>query len=354
MNDVSSREISIGGRRVGPGHPPYIVAEMSANHNGSLERALRIVKAAKEAGADAVKLQTYTAESMTLDVDHPRFRVSGANPWDGEQLFSLYQKAATPWEWHERIFQYGRELGIAIFSSPFDAAAVELLRSLDAPAYKIASFELGDLELIRLCAAQGKPLIISTGMASLDEIVDAVRAAREAGARELVVLKCTSSYPAAPENINLRTIPHLSQAFDVLVGLSDHTMGIGVSVAAIAVGATLIEKHFTLARADGGVDSTFSLEPAELRMLVDETRAAHAALGRVTYSQGDLETSFKRYRRSLFFVRDVPAGRPITRDDVRALRPGDGLAPKYIGDVLGHTLKASVARGTPVSWALFA
>jgi len=347
-------EISISGRMVGQNYPPYIIAEMSANHNGSLDRALHIVKAAKDAGADAVKLQTYTAETMTLDVDHPRFRVTGKNPWDGEHLFDLYAKAATPWEWHKQLFDYGREIGITIFSSPFDASAVELLESLNAPAYKIASFELVDLELIRLCAATKKPLIMSTGMASLGEISEAVQAAREAGAKDLIMLKCTSAYPASPETINLQTLPHLSQAFDVMVGLSDHTMGVGVPIAATALGATVIEKHFTLARADGGVDSSFSLEPSELSLLVEETRRAHAALGRITYVKGDVESSFKRYRRSLFFIRDLPAGAEVRREDVRALRPGDGLVPKYLQNILGHTLKEAVSRGTPVSWDLFA
>src|SRR3989344_638638 len=240
------KSIQIAGRHIGPDYPPYIIAEMSGNHNNSLERALEIIKAAKQAGADAIKLQTYTAETMTLDVDHPRFRVQGKNPWDGEHLFDLYAKASTPWEWHPRLFEYGREIGITVFSSPFDDSAVELLESLEAPAYKIASFELVDLELVRRCAATGKPLIMSTGMASIAEISDAMEAARSAGARDIVLLKCTSAYPAPPEAINLRTLPHLAEAFDAVVGLSDHTMGIGVPIAATALGAAVIEKHFTL------------------------------------------------------------------------------------------------------------
>lgn len=343
-------EINIAGRSIGPKHPPYIIAEMSANHNGSLERALNIIKAAKEAGADAIKLQTYTADSMTLNVDHPRFRVKGSNPWDGEHLYDLYAKASTPWEWHPQLFAYGKELGIAVFSSPFDAEAVELLKKLDAPAYKIASFELVDHELIRLCASADKPLIMSTGMASLIEIAEAVQVARDAGAKDIVLLKCTSAYPAPPEQINLATIPHLAQAFGVQAGLSDHTMGVGVSVAATALGATVIEKHFTLARSDGGVDSSFSLEPAELAQLVAETRNAHAALGQVSYVQGDLETSFKKYRRSLFFIRDIPAGTIITDSDVKALRPGDGLAPKFLATIIGRTVNADISKGTPVNW----
>lgn len=348
------KEISIGGRIVGPSSPPYIIAEMSANHNGSLDRALQIISAAKAAGADAVKLQTYTAETMTFDVDHSRFRVAGENPWDGEHLFALYAKAATPWEWHKPLFDYGLEIGITIFSSPFDASAVKLLESLNTPAYKIASFELVDLDLIRLCASTGKPIIMSTGMASLSEISEAVQAAREAGAKELILLKCTSAYPASADTINLRTLPHLAQAFDVMVGLSDHTMGVGVPIAATAVGATVIEKHFTLARCDGGVDSSFSLEPDELSQLVTETRNAHLALGEVTYVKGDVETSFKKYRRSLFIVHDLPSGHTITKDDVAARRPGDGLAPKYKSVIIGRVLREDVTRGTPVTWEVFA
>ena len=348
------RDISIAGRPIGASHPPYIVAEMSGNHNGSLERALKLVKAAKDAGADAVKLQTYRAETMTLDVDHPRFRVGGDNPWTGDHLYALYDKAHTPWVWHADIFEYGRRLGIAVFSSPFDASAVDLLQSLDAPAYKIASFELVDHDLIRRCAATGKPIIMSTGMATLEEITESVHAAREAGASEIVVLKCTSAYPAPAEDMNLRTIPHMAQTLGVQVGLSDHTMGVGASVAAIALGAVFVEKHFTLARSDGGVDASFSLEPLELASLVSETRRAHAALGRVSYVQGEPENASKKYRRSLFFVRDLAAGEVVTEHDIQALRPGDGLAPKHRCSVIGKTLKASVARGTPVSWEVLA
>lgn len=347
------KDTNIAGRLIGVSYPPYIVAEMSGNHNGSLDRALRIVKAAKDCGADAVKLQTYKGDTMTLNVDHARFRVAGSNPWSGAHLYELYEKAHTPWEWHREIFDYGRHLGITVFSSPFDATAVDFLESLDAPAYKIASFELVDLELIRRCASTGKPLIISIGMASLIEITEGVSAAREAGATDIIVLKCTSAYPAPPEDMNLKTIPHLAQALDVHVGLSDHTMGVGAAVASVAFGAVLIEKHFTLARNDGGVDSSFSLEPAELRMLVTETRTAQLALGQVSYTSKNLESSFRRYRRSLFFVRDVPAGRKIVPEDIRALRPGDGLPPKYMNSVLGRSLRVGVTRGTPVTWDVF-
>jgi len=343
-------EMDIAGRRIGTDYPPYIIAEMSANHNGSLERALQIIKMAKQAGADAVKLQTYRAETMTLDVDHPRFRVQGDNPWDGDHLFELYQRAETPWNWHKEMFDYARGIGLTIFSSPFDASAVELLESLDAPAYKIASFELVDHELIRCCAATGKPLIMSTGMASVAEIAEAVDVAREAGAESLALLKCTSAYPAPFETMNLRTIANLAETFSVLSGLSDHSMGVAMPVAATALGATIIEKHVTLSRADGGVDSTFSLEPDELAQLVDETRHAHMALGSVTYVKGNLETSFKKYRRSLFIVRDLSAGHVLTSADVVALRPGDGLAPKFRSAVLGRVLRVDVSRGEPVSW----
>jgi N-acetylneuraminate synthase len=348
------RRITIAGRRVGADTPPYVVAELSGNHNGSLERALAVVRAAKTAGADAIKLQTYTAETMTLNVDHPRFRVHGDNPWEGEHLYALYERAATPWDWHKRLFELGREIGLTVFSTPFDASAVELLESLDAPAYKIASFEVVDLPLIRRCAETGKPLFISTGTASLTEIGEAVQAARDAGGNDLILLKCTSAYPAPPEEMNLRTIPHLAQAFGVLTGLSDHTLGIGAAVAATALGAVAIEKHLTLSRADGGVDASFSLEPAELAELVVETRRAHAALGTVTYAPGGREAAFTRYRRSLFFVRDVRAGARIGRDDVRALRPGDGLAPKFLDAVIGRRTRVDVARGTPVAWDLLA
>lgn len=347
---MTQQSIKILNREIGPHHPPYIIAEMSANHNGSLQRALEMIKAAKNAGADAVKLQTYTADSMTLNVDHPRFKVKGNSPWDGEHLYDLYAKATTPWEWHAQLFEYGKELGITIFSSPFDEAAVDLLKSLDAPAYKIASFELVDHALIGLCAATGKPLIMSTGMATLIEIAEAVQVAREAGANEIVLLKCTSAYPASPADINLVTIPHLAKAFNVQAGLSDHTMGVGVSVAATALGAVLIEKHFTLTRSDGGVDSSFSLEPLELAQLVTETRNAHAALGKVSYVQGDTETFFKKYRRSLFFVKNLAAGSIIKAEDVKALRPGDGLQPKFMSAVIGKTLLYAVDIGTPVSW----
>mgnify|MGYP006099009069 CR=1 FL=1 len=345
-------DIKIGSRLIGASHPPFIIAEMSANHNGSFERALKIIKAAKESGADAVKLQTYTADSMTLNIDHPRFMIKGKNPWDGEHLYELYKKASTPWEWHPELFEYGKEIGITIFSSPFDADAVNLLEKLNTPIYKIASFELVDHDLIRLCAGTGKPLIMSTGMASLEEISEAVEVAKKAGSKELVLLKCTSAYPAPVKSINLSTIRDLEKRFKLHTGLSDHTMGVGVAIAAAAIGASIIEKHFTLARSDGGVDSTFSLEPHELRQLVDETRNAHDAIGKISYLQENLESSFKKYRRSLFFIHDLPKGKIINEDDIKALRPGDGLPPKYKNSIIGRELKKTVSKGTPVDWSL--
>jgi pseudaminic acid synthase len=348
------KTVEIDGRKIGSEFSPYIIAELSGNHNQSIDRAKALIKSAKECGADAVKLQTYTAETMTLDVDHPRFVVKVENQWDGEHLFKLYQQASTPWEWHQELFDYAKEQGITIFSSPFDPTAVEFLESLGAPAYKIASFELVDHNLIALCAATGKPLIMSTGMATLNEISEAVEVAKQNGAEDIIMLKCTSAYPAAPELVNLRTIPHMESTFDVLAGLSDHTMGVGVPVAAVALGATVIEKHFTLARSDGGVDSAFSLEPEELKLLVEESMRAHAALGQISYAQGDVESSFKKYRRSLFVVRDLKAGDVIGKDDVKSLRPGDGLAPKYMEVIVGKTISQDAKRGTPVTWDLLA
>lgn len=346
------KTVEIDGRKIGSEYSPYIIAELSGNHNQSIDRAKALIKSAKECGADAVKLQTYTAETMTLDVEHPRFYVKVDNQWDGDHLFKLYQEAYTPWEWHGELFDYARELGITIFSSPFDQTAVDLLESLNTPAYKIASFELVDHKLIALCASTGKPLIMSTGMASLIDVSEAVEVARNNGAKDIILLKCTSAYPALPELVNLNTIPHLESTFNVQAGLSDHTVGVGIPVASVTLGATVIEKHFTLSREDGGVDSAFSMEPEELKILVEESKKVHAALGVVSYSQGDVETSFKKYRRSLFIVRDLKAGDIITEDDVKSLRPGDGLAPKYIDILLGRKISQDTKRGTPMSWEL--
>ena len=348
--------MKIGNRDIGIGQPPFVIAEMSGNHNQSLERALAIVDAAAAAGAHGLKLQTYTPDTMTLDLDEREFHISDPkSPWTGTSLYRLYGEAHTPWEWHAPIFERARQLGMVAFSTPFDATAVDFLESLGTPCYKIASFENADLPLIQRVAATGKPMIISTGMAGVGELDETVRTARAAGCRDLVLLKCTSSYPATPEFSNLRTIPHLRTLFECEVGLSDHTMGVGASVAAVALGATVIEKHFTLARADGGVDSTFSLEPAEMAALVTETERAWQAMGSVMYGpQSDAERKSVLFRRSLYFVREVAAGAEISALDVRAIRPGRGLAPKHIADVIGRRAREDVARGTPVSWKALA
>lgn len=346
--------ITIGNRQVGQDHPPFVIAEMSGNHNQSLERALAIVEAAAKSGAHALKLQTYTADTMTLDIEEGEFFISDPNVlWKGASLHELYQQAYTPWEWHKPIFDRANELGMLAFSTPFDESAVDFLESLGVPAYKIASFENTDLPLIRKVAATGKPMIISTGMASVAELDESVRTAREAGCKDLILLKCTSTYPATPENTNIRTIPHLRDLFGTEVGLSDHTMGTGVSVASVALGATVIEKHFTLARADGGVDSAFSMEPAEMAALVLESERAWQALGRVTYGAASAqEEKSKVYRRSLYISRDLKAGEILDATSVRAIRPGLGLAPKFIDMVMGKAVKRDVKRGTPVAWDL--
>lgn len=343
--------IEIAGRRIGPNAPPFVIAEMSGNHNQSLERALAIVDAAADAGAHALKIQTYTSDTMTLNLDEREFRITDPkSPWHGRSLYDLYGEASTPWEWHGPIFNRARERGIIAFSTPFDASSVDFLESLDVPAYKIASFENTDLPLIRKAAATGKPLIISTGMATLAELDETVRAVREAGGPDLVLLKCTSTYPATPEHSNLRTLPHLRELFGCEVGLSDHTMGTGVSVASVALGAAVIEKHFTLARADGGVDSTFSLEPSELRVLVAETERAWQSLGGVTYGPTAAERSSLQFRRSLYVTADLKAGDVLTTDNVRAIRPGLGLSPKELERVLGRRVTRDVVRGTPLTW----
>jgi len=348
-----SRDIAIAGRPIGPGHRPYIVAELSANHLGGIERAFAIMEAAKRAGADAVKLQTYTADTITIDHDGPGFVLEGGL-WDGRRLYELYEEAHTPWDWHEPLFAKGRELGLAVFSTPFDASAVELLERLDTPAYKIASFEAVDLPLITRVAATGKPLIISTGMADREEIAEALGAARAAGARDIVLLHCVSAYPARAKDSNVRTIPDMAAAFDVLVGLSDHTMGIGVAVASTALGACLIEKHVTLRRADGGPDSAFSLEPDELARLVEETSAAHEALGRVSYAPEASEAAMRKLRRSLYVVADMAKGEVFTEKNVRSIRPGYGLPPRQLPDILGRRAAVAIKRGTPLDWRLVA
>ena len=344
--------ISIAGRLIGPEHPPYIIAELSANHNGSLDRALQTMNEAKRCGADAIKLQTYTADTMTIDCDAPDFKIRGGL-WDGFNLYELYKWAQTPYEWHEAMFQHARKLGITVFSTPFDETAVDLLESLDAPAYKIASFEVTDLALIRRAARTGKPMIISTGMASETEIEEAVQAARAAGCRELALLHCVSSYPAPMEQANLRQLPELGRRFQVVPGLSDHTMGTTASVAAVALGACLIEKHFTLSRNDKGPDSEFSLEPEELERLCRDARDAWAAAGRAGFERVPAESANRAFRRSIYFVRDLPEGATVTQADIGCIRPGMGLPPKHYEQVLGKRLKTAVKRGTATRWDLF-
>ena len=343
--------ININGRAIGANHRPYLIAEMSGNHNRSLERALEIVDAAAAHGADAIKLQTYTADTMTLNVRMPGFVIDDPKSlWAGRQLYELYQEAHTPWEWHRPIMERAAAHGVHCFSTPFDDSAVDFLESLDVPAYKIASFENTDLPLIRRVAATGKPMIISTGMASAGEIEEAVQTARQAGCRDLILLKCTSSYPATAENTNITTIPHMRALFGCEVGLSDHTMGCGVAVAATALGATVIEKHFTLRRADGGVDSAFSMEPLELKQLRDETERAVQALGAVSYGPTVSEMKSLAFRRSLYIVRDLEAGDVFDAQNVRCVRPGFGLAPKFLDLVIGRRVACRVPAGTPVTW----
>ncbi len=346
-------EINVSGKTIGHSHAPFVIAEMSGNHNQSLERALEIVEEVAKTGAHALKIQTYTPDTMTLDLDEREFHISDSESlWAGTSLYKLYGEAYTPWEWHKPIFDRARELGVIPFSTPFDDTAVDFLESLDVPFYKIASFENTDLPLIRRVAATGKPLIISTGMATVAELDETVRAAREAGCKDLILLKCTSTYPATAENTNILTIPHMRELFGCEVGLSDHTMGIGVSVSSVALGATVIEKHFTLNRADGGVDSTFSMEPAEMSQLVIETRRAWQALGQVSYGTTNAEKKSIQFRRSLYVVQDMKNGDVLTQDNVRAIRPGLGLATKYLDFVLGKTVKQDVKRGTALGWDL--
>ncbi|GAA2210764.1 pseudaminic acid synthase [Nonomuraea monospora] len=345
--------ISIGGRAIGPGHPPFVVAELSGNHNGSLERALAIVDAVAEAGAHALKLQTYTPDTLTIDCDALPFRLGDEHElWGGESLYQLFERAHTPWAWHEPIFERARERGLIPFSAPFDATAVELLEKLDAPAYKIASSEIVDLPLIRLAAGTGKPLIISTGMASVSEIEAAVSAARAAGCAQLAVLSCTASYPASPAESNLRALPLLSAITGEVVGLSDHTPGIGAALAAVALGACVIEKHVTLSRADGGVDSAFSLEPTELAALVVESARAWESLGEPVIGPRPSEREGLRFRRSLYVVRDVSAGEPVTPENVRSIRPAGGLPPDAAAVVMGRHFARDVPFGTPLTWDL--
>lgn len=345
--------IKIGHKEIGRHTKPFIIAEMSGNHNQSLERALHLVELAAEAGVDAVKLQTYTPDTITLDVHTGEFFISHEDDlWKGQSLYNLYQKAYTPWEWHGAIFDKCKELGLLAFSSPFDETAVDFLESLDVPAYKIASFENVDIPLIRKVARTGKPVIISTGMATAAELDEAVRAVREEGNEQLVLLKCTSTYPASPANSNLATIPHMAGLFQTEIGLSDHTMGIGVSVAAVTLGATVIEKHFTTSRAEGGVDSAFSMEPHELKMLVEETERAWQSLGHIQYGPTEAEKPSVKNRRSLYIGEDMKKGDILTESNLRNVRPGLGLEPKYYDLVLGKAVKQDVKKGTALSWDL--
>lgn len=345
------RSFHLGRHAIGPQHPPFIIAELSGNHNGSLDRALQVVRAAAEAGAHCLKLQTYTAEGMTLAVDSPDFYISDPDSlWKGTTLFQLYEQASTPWEWHKPIFDLCRELGMVPLSTPFDKSAVDFLDDLGVPAFKIASFESGDIELIRHTASKGKPIIASTGMASLQDIDTLVRTVRDAGDPPLCLLKCTSSYPADASDANLRTIPNLAEAFGTLVGLSDHTHGIGVAVASVALGACVIEKHVTLRRADGGVDSEFSLEPQELTSLVVESRRAWAALGRVKYGAGAKEQSSLRFRRSIYASEDIRPGETLTEKNTRVIRPGYALEPRFYPLVLGRTARVALKKGDRITW----
>jgi N-acetylneuraminate synthase len=345
----------IGLCEVGAGAPPFCIAEMSGNHNQSLERALAIVDAASKAGAHALKLQTYTADTMTIRSDNGSFRIDDPNSlWSGKSLYQLYQEAHTPWDWHAPIMERCKRLGLICFSTPFDESAVDFLEKLHVPCYKVASFENTDLPLVRKIATTGKPMIISTGMATAAELDEAVRTARAAGCKDLVLLKCTSTYPATPENTNIQTLPHMRELFGCEVGLSDHTMGTGVAVAAVALGATVIEKHFTLARADGGVDSIFSMEPAEFAALVVETQRAWQALGKVSYGPVGAEKESLKFRRSLYIVADMKAGEVFTPANLRAIRPGDGLPPKHLDLFIGRRAARDITRGTPVSWNMLA
>ncbi|MEY9870466.1 pseudaminic acid synthase [Peribacillus sp. B2I2] len=348
MNDIN-----LEGRLIGPNHPPFIIAEMSGNHNQSLERALEIVESAAKAGVHALKIQTYTADTMTLNIDNKDFKIEDKNSlWNENNLYKLYQQAYTPWEWHKPIFERCRKLGLIPFSTPFDETAVDFLEELNPPMYKIASFENNDIPLIKKVASTGKPMIISTGMATLAELDETVRSARDAGCKNIILLKCTSTYPASPINTNISMIPHMQELFNCQIGLSDHTMGTAVSVASVALGATVIEKHFTTSRADGGVDAAFSMEPNEMQALVVDTEKAWQALGHITYGPTEEEQKSMKFRRSIYIVKDLKAGDVLTKDNLRVIRPGYGLAPKYYEHLLGKKVDKEIKAGTPVDWSI--
>lgn len=345
--------IMIGNKEIGSAFEPFIIAEMSGNHNGSFERAMEIVDAAASAGAHALKLQTYTADSMTMDLKRDEFLIKDPKSlWFGYSLYDLYKKACTPRDWHDSIFKRCKEKGIICFSTPFDERAVDFLEELNTPAYKIASFENTDLKLIRRAASTGKPLIISTGMANVSEIEEAVNAAQDTGCKEIILLKCTSSYPANPENSNIKTLPHMKDLFGVQIGLSDHTVGVGASLAGIALGATVIEKHLTLSRSDGGVDAAFSLEPEEFKQLVIESKRTWMSIGEVNYGITEEEKNSKQFRRSLYISKDLKAGEVLSENNLKSIRPGLGLPPKYYDTVIGRKIAVDAKRGTPVSWDL--
>lgn len=347
-----SNEISIAGRKIGPAHAPYVIAEMSANHNGNIETAFKIIEEAKKSGADAIKMQTYTPDTLTLKCDLPDFQITDGL-WAGRTLYDLYEWAHTPWDWHKPLFDRARQLGITIFSSPFDNTAIDLLEDLNAPAYKIASFEAVDLPLIKYAASTGKPMIISTGMADAEEIQEAIDAAREGGCKQLAVLHCVSGYPAPAEDYNLRTIPDMIERFGLVTGLSDHTLDNTTAITSVAMGASIIEKHFTLDRSGGGPDDSFSLEPAELVALCQGAKTAWSALGRVDYGRKSSEQGNVKFRRSLYFVKSIKAGVPVPADSISSVRPGFGLAPKHFNQVVGTVLNEDVKYGMAVTWDLF-
>lgn len=346
------KEFKIADRWIGPNHKPFIIAEMSGNHNQSLDRALAIVDAAAEAGADAIKLQTYTADTMTINAKHGLFNIDDdSSLWKGHNLYDLYQLAYTPWDWHKEIFDRAKEHGMIAFSSPFDSTSVDFLESLNVPVYKVASFENTDMPLLRKIAQTGKPVIMSTGVTNLSDIDESVRTLREYGCKDLVLLKCTSTYPATPETCNINTIPHMAQMFEgVSVGLSDHTMGIGVPLAAIGLGACVVEKHFTLSRADGGVDSAFSLEPQELKSLVIEAERAFLSKGKISYGIQASEENSRKFKRSIYVVNDIQEGEEFSPSNLRVIRPGDGLEPKHFETILGKKARKNIQAGTPLSW----